>query len=193
MQLPRNSFSVCFMAGFMLLSVAGPTPLHADDMFSPSSENSTLTEYDGTRVIARVHATHTFIDHEKWGFLRLGFLPVMVAQGVQVQVQSANFLTNALADLNFSQPGLRRVEFRNVVISLLGETEPRLRAVTARVDPTGALELSGATVIGRAGGPVSISKATLQVSGAAAGHLYWHDGKATAEFFVLQPLNNQKS
>jgi hypothetical protein len=158
--------------------------------------DASLSEYDGVHLIARVHTTRAFIDHEKWGFFRLGLLPVPVVEGVQVQIQSAGCLTNVLSDLNSwnaSSGVSRRLELRNLDISILDEKEPRLHAAIARVGRSGSLELSNVAV-GRDGGvPVSIPKATLQISGPASGCLRWNDSGKEVELFVFKPLKTQKS
>lgn len=164
-------------------------------MFGASAENATLTEYDGAQVVAKVHATRVFVDHEKWGFLRVGLLPLAVVQGVQIQIQSAGLLTNALSDLNslnLSSANLRHLEIRDLQISVLGENEPRLRAARARIGSSGALELSNVSMVGSNGGPIFLAKATLQISGSAAGSLRWHDGEKATEFLVLKPKSPEK-
>jgi len=183
--------TICFLA----LWTQVPDCLQAGGMFGSSAENATLTEYDGAQVIAKAHATRVFVDHEKWGFLRVGLLPLAVVQGVQIQIQSASFLTNALADLNslnLSSANLRHLEFRDLEISLLGETKPRLRAATARVSSSGTLKLTRVSVVGSGGRTVSIAEATLQISGPAAGSLRWRDGEKETDLFVLKPKSPAK-
>ncbi len=178
----------------MVLWTQVPGNAHAGEIVGIPANDATLSEYDGVQLVSRIHTTRAFVDHEKWGFFQLGFLPIAVVEGVQVQILSASCLTNALSDLNFWNPssgGLRRLELRNIEISLLGEKEPRLRAAIARVSRPGSLELSNVSVAHDGGGPVSIPKATLQISGPASGCLRWHDGGKGGELLVFKPLENQ--
>ncbi len=194
MQTLFKNFGAGVTIGLLGLWTQVPNHLHAEGLFGPT-ENATLTEYDGDQVIARVHADRVFMDHEKWGFFRVGLLPLAVVQGVQVQILSDSFLTNALSDLNslnLASANLRHLEFRDLQISLLGEIEPRLRAATARLNPSGALELFRVSLTSCTGEPVSRAKATLQISGAAAGRLRWQDGGKEIELLVLKPPQKLK-
>lgn len=178
----------------MALWVQAPDHAQAEGIIGAPPNDTTLTEYDGLQLISRVHAARAFVDHEKWGFFRLGIFPIAVVEGVQVQILSAGCLTNALSDLNAWHPSasaVRRLEFRNLEISLLNEKEPRLRAAVARISPSGALELSNVSLAGDGGGPVSISKATLQISGPDSGRLNWHAAGKDDERFLFKPSDNQ--
>jgi len=181
----------------ILIGTQVPNCAHAGGIIGASLNDASVSEYDGLQLIARVHTTRAFVDHEKWGFFRLGLLPIPVIEGVQVQILSARCLTNVLSDLNSSwnssSGDLRRLEFRNIEISLLGEKEPRLHATVARVGRSGVLELSNVSVSLDGGGPVSIPKATLQISGPASGCLSWNAGGKGVELSVFKPLENQKS
>jgi hypothetical protein len=177
----------------IVLCALTPHLARAGGLFTPSAENMTLTEYDDVTPIVEVHAARVFIDHEKYGFFRLGLAPLAVIQGVRVQVASASRLTNALANLSSWGPAegnLRHLEVRDLEISLFGEKEPRLRAGTARPNPSGALELSHVSFAG--GPPAAISKASLQMTGPAAGTLRWRDGQVENELLILKPPEPKK-
>ena len=153
-----------------------------------------MTEYDDVQPIVKIQAARIFVDHEKCGFFRLGLVPLAVVQGVRVQLESAGRLTNALASLNswnLATRNLRRLEIRDLEISMLGEKEPRLRAATARANAAGVLELLHVSLPGRPAG--SFSKATLQMTGPAAGRLRWRDGEKDAELFILNPSTTTKT
>jgi hypothetical protein len=186
--------AVCLTMACTALWLQEPGRLHAEGIFGVPPNDTTLTEYDGLQLISRVHADRFFVDHQRWGFFRLGLFPIAVVEGVEIQVRSASCLTNALADLNSWHPssaGARRLELRNLEISLLGEKEPRLHAAIARVGQGGALELSNVSVAVADGTPVSLAKATLQISGSDSGRLRWRDGGSGGEFFVFKTLENQ--
>ena len=131
----------------------------------------------------KIRVARIFADHEKYGYFRFGLMSLAVVQGVHIEIESACLLTNALVKLNswnLSTGNLRRLELRDLQISLLGEKEPRLRAARARVGSSGNLELSSVSVAGVEA--ATISKATLQISGPVAGPVELagrHAGKRT--------------
>jgi hypothetical protein len=156
--------------------------------FAPSLDDATLEKYQGLQLVSRVHVTRAFVDHEKWGFFKIRLAPIGVADGVNVQIFSAKCLTNALDTINpgsISSVDLRHVEFRNLQISLLGEKEPRLRADSARMIRADVMQLSHVSV-SNGGAAISISKATLQVSGPDCGCLRWNNAASQEQLFALQ-------
>jgi hypothetical protein len=176
----------------IVLWLQAPCRIHAGELFGSAADHLRLTEYDDVHPIVKIQAARIFEDHERFGFFRLGLAPFAVIQSVQIQIESADRLTNALASLNswkLSSGELRRLEIRDLEISLFGEKQPRLHAATARPNTTGALELSKVSLTG--GPTISISKATLQMTGPAAGRLRWRDGAKEAECPVLKPTENQ--
>jgi hypothetical protein len=169
---------------------AGTTQAQVE--FAPSLDDATLEKYQGLQLVSRVHITRTFVDHEKWGFFKIRLAPIGVADGVNVQIFSANCLTNALDAVNpggISSMDLRHVEFRNLQISLLGEKEPRLRADNARMIRADVMQLSHVS-ISNGGEAISISKATLQVSGPDCGCLRWNNAGSQEQLFALQTSKN---
>jgi hypothetical protein len=176
--------AVLWMSLTPVVSVAGLAGTTANEV--------TLSEYDSKdlSLVFQVHAARIFTDYERRGFFRIGLLPIPVAEDVQVQIQSADCLTNALFALrswNQRSVGGRRLELRNLEIKLFGEKQSRLRAVTARVGQNGTVELSTVSVFGIAGQQASIPKATLQIAGSSAGCLYWNFDGRSQELFVFKP------
>src|SRR5580698_853309 len=117
--------------------------------FAPSLDDATLEKYQGLQLVSRVHITRSFVDHEKWGFFKIALAPVQVMEGMNIQILSAGTLTNALDVINsahLSSANLRRLEFRNLQISLLDEKEPRLRADNASIVRADVLQLSHVSV-----------------------------------------------
>lgn len=150
-----------------------------------------VSEYGskGLSLIAQVHAARVFIDYEHWGFFRIGLLPMLVAENVQIKIRSAEDLADALADLkSWHQPasGYRQLELRNVEIAFSGENQPSLRAAVARVGSDGVVELSTVIIRDAVGRQLSLPKATLQISGPAAGRLCWNDGGHQKTLRTLQ-------
>jgi len=192
-QCLAKSFGQFATVCLLVLLAQAQSQAHAGGPFGASADDVTLTEYDDVQPIAKIHIGRVFIDHEKYGFFRFGLAPLAVGQGVQLRIQSARCLTNALASLNswnHSSGNLRRLELRDLEISLFGDTEPRLRAATARASSGDTWDLGHASVGGAA--PAVISKATLQISGPQAGHLRWHDGNQEHDLFLLKPSEPSK-
>jgi len=163
---------------------------------SDSATGVTISEYDSTDMTptGQIHAGRFFIDYERWGFFRIGVMPLLVVDNVQVEIRSAEYLTNALADLkSWHQPArsLRQMELRDLEISITGEKHPRLRAASARIGPEGAVRLSTVTVLDGAGQTVTLPNARLQLSGASAGQLEWKNGANLEKQPVFQPSSNQ--
>lgn len=179
--------AICIVVLWMLT----PCGLRAGDLFSSAADHLRVTEYDGVQPIVKIQAARVYEDHELFGFFRLSLAPLAVAQSVRIQLESANRLTNVLASLNawsLSSGELRRLEIRDLEISLFGDQEPRLRAASARPNASGSLELSKVWLTG--GPTVSISRATLQMTGPNAGRLRWRNGAQETEFSILKPSEN---
>jgi hypothetical protein len=154
------------------------------DLIGMSASGVTTCEYDSKDVtlkVSQVHTARLFTDYEKHGFFRIGLLPIPVAEDVQIEIRSADCLTNALSGIHFwNEPSLavRRLELRNLEIKSFDEKQPRLSARLARIGQDGTLELSNVSLNDGTGQPKIISKATLQLSGDSVGWLRWNcDGQ----------------
>jgi hypothetical protein len=151
----------------------------------------TICEYSskGTAVIGEIHAGRIFTDYQRFGFFRIGILPVLAVDDVQVKIQSAEYLTNGLDDLESWQPssGLRHMEIRNLQILVSGEQQPRLRAAIARPGRNGTVNLATVTFSESTGAPLSLPQATLQISGPSAGLLAWNSAGHAEKYFVFPP------
>lgn len=169
-------------------AVAGLAGAQTDDL--------TISEYaphGGLEMTVDIHASRVFQDFQRWGFFRIGALPLLVAENVRITVPSEQCLTNAFADLDGWRPPdsqFRRFELRNLEITMRGEDQPRLRAGSARIGSGGAVNLKNATVCGSDGWQPVIPAATLQVSGAAAGRLSWNSAGQRKECFILERNSN---
>ena len=169
---------------------AFPFTIRAQAGFVPSLDDATFEKYNGLQLDSRIHITRTFVDHERWGFLKVSLAPIGVMEGVRVQILSAGSMTNALETLNtcnIPSAKTHRLEFRNLEISLLDEKAPRLCAESARIGRADALELSHVSVSNGLLGTISISRATLQVSGPDCGRLSWNDSGNPKQLFVFNP------
>jgi hypothetical protein len=168
-----------------------PTAVHISP--PPTLSDVTFCDYNGLAPVTKVHAARMFVDYERRGFFRIGLLPMLVAENVQIQIQSADYLTNALLALhswNQYSAGLRRLELRNLEIKLFGKKQPRLCAASAQIEKDGVLELSTASMFSTTGQQTSIPKATLQVAGSSAGWLRWNvDGQPQDTFLFKSTLD----
>jgi len=170
------------------VAVAGPVEM------APGGE-ATFCEYKGLSPVVEIHAANIFTSYERWGFFRIGILPILVADHLQIQIQSAPYLANALADIKTwhqVRPASRQLEAKSLEITLRGEKEPRLRASLARVGPDATIKLSDVTFRDIEGKQVSVSKATLLIAGPSAGRLCWNSDGRQEECFLFQTPNDKK-
>jgi hypothetical protein len=187
-QMVRFTFLVLCCLGFWWPGHA----VQAQMQLLPSLDGATLEKYQGLQLDSRIHITRTYMDHEKWGFFKIGLIPVQVVDGVDLQIHSADSLTNALTFINsghLSAAAQRHLELRKLEISLLGEKEPRLGADTASIVRPGALQLSHVSV-SNGGEAISIPGATLQVTGPDCGCLRWNSPGGQNQMFVFQTSKN---
>lgn len=158
-----------------------------------SANDVTSYEYKGLSPVVIIHAARIFTDYERHGFFRIGVLPIPVAENVQIQIQSADCLTNALFALHsWDDPsaGVKRLELRTIKIEVFGDKQPRLTAVSARIGQNGNLELSAVSLSNAAGPQVSIPKATLQIAGSSAGWLHWNCDGQSQDVFLFKPISD---
>jgi hypothetical protein len=170
--------------------------VNADGLVEPTANDATISEYSSQdlSLVAQVHVARFFTDYEKRSFFRIGLLPISVAEDIHIQIKSAECLTNALFALHdWNQPsaGMRRLELRNLEITLSGEKQPRLRAASGRIGHDGAIELSTVSISDLSGRPTSIPKATLQVAGSFAGWLHWNLDGYPENLFVFRPISGK--
>ncbi len=98
-------FSICVV---FACSLFWAFDVDALGVVGTGANDFTTVEYDGLSPVAQVHVNRMFIDYERRGFFRIGLLPIPVAENVQIQIQSADCLTNALFELHsWHQPSSR--------------------------------------------------------------------------------------
>jgi hypothetical protein len=146
-------------------------------------------------LAGQARAGRVFIEFERRGFFRIGVLPVVVAQDVQVQLQSLSGLTNVFDGFRLSHQRQRKLELRNLELTVFGDKHSRLHAATARLAADGAVELTGVSVHDPTGSEQSYPAARLHLTGAAAGTLYCvaAGGLKTLSVFNAQSDNSNKS
>jgi hypothetical protein len=166
--------------------------------FAPSSaDDITLSVYgvNSATVVAQVHAAKVLTDYERRGFFRIGLLPIPVAEDVQIEIQSAECLTNVIAAVGaLASPsaGIQHLELRKIEIKSMGTKEPGLSAAVARVNRDGSLELSTVSLFGVPGQSNSIPKADLQLGGRYAGWLHWNSEGQGRCAFLFGTTSNKK-
>jgi hypothetical protein len=83
------------------------------------------------RAVASIRIERVFRDHRRMGFFRVKALPLVVAEGVQLEVRKPAGATNLLAEFSAALHrlgGNRAVELRDFRFALAGEAGPRLQA-----------------------------------------------------------------
>jgi hypothetical protein len=195
MKQPQGKFrgvpAVGFIIGAMLLWGGLQSSLGVVDLDAAAGRDLTFSEYNPTNLslVVQIHAGRLFTDYERRGFFRIGLLPVPVAEKVQIQIQATECLTTALwmlQDWKHPATGFRRLEFRDLQISLLGEGRPRLCAAGARIGRNGALELSDVLVTGLSGQKISIARGILQVTGNETGRFSWKADDRPQQLFPFK-------
>lgn len=199
-QIPFNIRAVkmrlTFLTSVLVMFLSSNPPTDAQPWPLSSLEQATdvtMTLYpeNGVNPLAVIQVGHLYVDYERRGFFRIGLLPIPVAENVQIRIESADCLTNAILTLrSWNQPsvGARRFALRNIDIGLLDDKQPRLSAASAHIGPDGTLELTKVSLFNASGQPKSIPKAILQVSGSAAGWLRWNVDGQPQNAFLFKPI-----
>ena len=191
-----NLLKICIILAGAVLWVSLESHVNAVELVRTTVSDVTLSEYSSKdlSLVAQVHTVRLFTDYERRGFFRIGLLPILVAENVKIQIQSADCLTNAMLALHsWNQPpvGVRRLKLRNLEIKLFGEKQPRLSAASARVGQDGTLELSTISVFNDTGQQTFIPKAALQVGGSSAGWLRWNFDGQPQNTFLFKPTSDK--
>jgi hypothetical protein len=184
-----NRLGVCAVGVWCLVF---PPEANAAGLAGGTAQGVEIAEYGLTDLspVAKIHADRIFTDYERHGFFRIGLLPILVVENVELQISAAGSLTNALSALReWRQPsvGIRRLELRNLEITIVGEAQPRLRALRARISNDSSLELFSISLPSSERQPIIFGKGSLQIAGSSAGRLFWKDAGRTDELFPLNP------
>ena len=145
-------------------------------------------------AVAVLRADRIYPTHQRWGYFRIGLLPMLACDGVTLEVCDAEKAAQALAELRDnlkSQANGTIVEMRQVAIRFTPETTPRLTAAVMHLQDHGQWQLSD--VAFQSGtNVVHAARALLQVSGEQAGRLTWQSagGIISANLFAVQTATN---
>jgi hypothetical protein len=131
--------------------------------------------HDSTEVAAFVRANRIYWDYQRRGFFRIGVLPAVVMQGLNIEVrdpaQIAQVLTNA-ATLFRVKPGVKNaVEAKGFSLSFESKSRGHLQAKWATLAAGNEWLLEDGTVQCPATGVAGFDRALLTVAGPGAGTL----------------------
>ena len=155
-----------------------------------------LKGHNKPSVIIRIESMRP--DHERRGFFRIGVLPIVVADGVRLEVLDPGHGAEALsgaANWLSGRSGSRPVELRQVTLIVGREPIPWLEANRARTDNSGQLRLLDGITIRHGETTTRSSGGVLHLSGTNAGRVSWNSdrGAMTADLFShVQQSETQK-
>jgi hypothetical protein len=141
---------------------------------------------DFFKPVAVVKIGRIFTDHRRLGFFHIQLLPVLVAEGVQLEFVQASPQTNWLDGFRFDPApsvGRSAVEWRDFSVSIAQEKLPRLQAERAHptVNASAIIcQLEGVTV---QAGPerLKVPKAELRAEG-QSGQVVWTRSHQTIQW-----------
>jgi hypothetical protein len=139
-------------------------------------------------AVLRIEKVYT--DFQRRGFFRIGLLPMLVAEGVEVELRSQEHILAALKQVgDYLQRRGRAttLELRRVVIELPGRSAPRLEAGRVRFRPEGSWELAGGVRWRGASAEVQASSGTFCPAGDRAGQLLMATDNGPVEVRICNP------
>lgn len=156
-------------------------PVAGDELLGFVAAGVDIWQYDSDEAapVLELRAARLFTDHERRGFFKIGLLPMLVAENVQIQFRSVSGLTNVLAGLPPWMVGATDshcVELRSVELFATGSDAIRLKAGLARPKQDGIWELKSVAVFAGAKQTFSLPEAQFQIVGPDAGRLIWKLG-----------------
>ena len=179
----------CACLGLQPVSATGgaSTPCCARDVAVPVFVNG------GSQPAAIIRLGRVFTDYQRKGFFRIGLLPLLAAEDVEVTFLQGSTVSNALAQVQvrlerrFQRPLL---ELRRIRFLFPGETTPRLKAERMRPDSLGCWRLDNVVVFQGAAGPLQVASASLVVAGREPGRVRWRDATGNGSSNVFDPEPN---
>jgi len=168
------------------------------ELNSFSAKGISIAEYSPNQatLIAVVRADRLFVDHERLGFFKIGLLPMLVGENVQIHIASANCLSNGLwftRTWDFHTADTQSIELRDVKIAVLGRNDfTQLRAAIAHPGNGGTWNLASVSVLDSSNASLSLDRAELQVTGPEIGRLTWMRGGFSHQSYLFQTGNSSK-
>ncbi len=131
-----------------------------------------LYEADNPRPVAVIQVGRIHPDYERKGFFRIGLLPLLVADEVEIDLRTARNPLEALRRAAHRLQMLRRpglIELRHVTVRFPPSTQSRLKAGRVRFGQDGQWQLLDGAVWEAGGTRLEATRAALHLTGALAG------------------------
>lgn len=173
---------VCFWLAVGAPAGDRPAPSYQ----KPKAKGLVVPYYHGQppRLGVMFHVDRVFTDYQRKGFLRIGLLPFLVAEGVTVDVRDPAVMEESLGSLRkWAETGDRKKlgELRGVRFTFPASLNRSLEAGKVRLADHGDWALENGVKLQLGEATVSTGSASLRVAGPDAGLLRWEqDGAAQA-------------
>lgn len=130
---------------------------------------------DELQPVAIIRADHVFGDYQRRGFFRIGVLPMLVLDGLSLELcdttRLSTVLTNVSALLNVNHGATRVVEGRNFSLLFPAQKKADVRAQLIRLQSKTEWRLQDGVVHRPDGTSIQFRRATLRVAGPESGEL----------------------
>ena len=161
------------------------------ELVSVCAQNLQISQYSpgGSSVVSKVTVGRLFTGYGRLGFFRIGLLPLLVAEDVRMEINSADALTNVLSGLHsWARPdaAAQRLRLMNLEIVLSGGNQSHLRAATGQLGDDGAMQLRSVSLDDASGHQICLSAATLQLTGPVKGWLRWNVNGGQGKLFFIK-------
>lgn len=170
---PRLPRTTSILGILCIIWITTVSPAHATPRGTLLREG-TIPLFDGThpKAALTVRVKHVFSDLQRLGFFRIGALPLIVAEDVEILILDPNRVHAAISRWPRRLPGIPEgtvFEIRRFRVRMFDEAEPRVEAALARLGKSGQLQLSGRIKIRTQTEVLTPSSGALNVVGAGAG------------------------
>jgi hypothetical protein len=176
-----KTLCVAAMLGWCFMPGAGAAP-----QIEPGTVQDIAIPYYAkgqSTPVAVVRIKRLFTDYQRRGFFRIGLLPTLVAEGVQVEVSDSRQVVAALQGAQrWLKPAAvgKALEWRQVEFEFSELKGTRLEATRVQIAEGGAWQLSGGVLLRSGTNELRRASAILQVTGANAGDLLLDNGPSTS-------------
>ncbi|SPE60038.1 exported hypothetical protein [Verrucomicrobia bacterium] len=145
---------------------------------------------------AILRADRIFSDYQRKGLFRIGVLPVLVLDGLIVELRDAARLTNALSEMSAQfalRPGAKKaVEGRRFTLFFAAKEDGRISAKLVRLESASEWRLKDGTVQQPGVAPLVYSEGTLTVAGAQAGEFFCQTTNGAVRLDLLSLLSKKQ-
>ncbi len=147
--------------------------------------------------VAIFRAKHVFSDYQRRGFFRIGVLPLLVIDGLSIELRDPSSLPatlNAVPSHALFKDFVRSaVEARQFALSCDSQKDFAVRARLVRLESSDEWRLEDGVVRQSGGGQLSFQRATLRISGPHAGEMNCETSSGVVRIELLsstQPKNS---